>query len=269
MAPSQLSRAIAAGQWPLAIQSVTKYPERKACKRSGLFDGRTDSKLYPLHEALIAQASLACVQALLEAAPSIVQQPESSFQRLPLHCACRKKASGAVIALLIQEYPLACQHMDSLQRLPLHYALTNGADLPVLNLLLHVGGPHAVRGRDYEGWTPVHVAIRYGKPPSIVRALLQAFPQSVLISTHKGNRMSNLVPPTSPHREEILQLIEQTTAYLSPELRNNALPRPGRMIDEAPTPTTSYCAPDVGDDPPPLHIGDFPQSLQSQEQQQQ
>ncbi|KAL7577038.1 hypothetical protein ACA910_006781 [Epithemia clementina (nom. ined.)] len=239
MPPSPLSRAITAGQWSLATELVRRYPElaHKACTRTDLFDGRTCSQVYPLHEALMdSQAPLSCIQALVQAAPLLLRHPESSFQRLPLHCAFRKSASPDILRYLIAEYPAACQQVDALQRLPLHYALTNGADPEILAMVVQMGGSQAVRSCDYQGWTPVHVAVRYGVSLRFIETLLRAFPEAVLRSTNEGNNLTQLIPWQTKkggalYRWEVERMIEDTLVALGA--------RPTKLIEESTFTTNS------------------------------
>ena len=94
----------------MASKLAKRFPEqaRKKSNREGLFDGRTHAKLYPIHEALVANAPLHCVKALVEAYPAGLTKAESSYHRLPLHCACRKNADPAVIGYLVRKNKQAC-----------------------------------------------------------------------------------------------------------------------------------------------------------------
>ena len=235
MAPSALSQAIANGQWSLATQIAKQYPEqaRKKSNRDGFFDGQANSKLYPLHEALVANASFQCIKAIVEAYPAILRKPETSYNRLPLHCACRKNANPSVVAYLLEQYKPACLEGDSLLRLPIHYALTNGANPEVISILIQAD-PASVRGYDRFGWTPVHVAVNVGASPTIVESMLKAFPESVLLRTNKRSSMRSVVPKLSPHKEEHRRLINETREAVKlslhlPSLRHNSM-RASRMI---------------------------------------
>ena len=235
MAPSALSKAIANEEWSLATKIAKQYPEqaRKKSNRDGFFDGQTNSKLYPLHEALVANAPFQCIKAIVEAYPPILRKPETSYNRLPLHCACRKNANPSVVAYLIEQYKPACLEEDSLLRLPIHYALTNGANPEVISILMQAD-PASARGYDRFGWTPVHVAVNVGASPRIVESMLKAFPESVLLKTNKRNSMRSVVPKLSPHQEEHRRLINETRQAVTlslhlPSLRQNSM-RASRMI---------------------------------------
>ena len=229
IARTDLSNAIVNRQWSVATMIAKKFPEqaRKKSKRDGLFDGETVSKLYPLHEALVENAPLECVKAIVEAHPPILQKQESSYERLPLHCACRKTADSQVIAYLVEQYKRACLKEDCLGRLPIHYALTNGADPEVIAILMQAD-PASVRGCDYIGWTPVHVAVNVCASPSIVESMLKVFPESVLLKTSKHNSLHGVIPTASPYKEEHSRLINETCKAVEsninlPSLRENSM----------------------------------------------
>lgn len=118
--PSELSSAITSEQWERVVQICNTQPT--AAKtwtiRHGLFEGIKDASVLPIHEALVAGAPFQIIEALLFAYPDSVFCKESSYQRLPLHCACRKNAMLDVVDLLLQKYADAALTADSLGRLP-------------------------------------------------------------------------------------------------------------------------------------------------------
>ena len=121
--PSDLSNAIIEEQWDRCISICQSQPSvaKSWTNRLGLFEGIKDSKVLPIHEALVAEAPYNVIEALLHAYPDSVYCKESSYQRLPLHCACRKNARLDVVDLLCQQYPDAALTADSLGRLPREY----------------------------------------------------------------------------------------------------------------------------------------------------
>ena len=136
--PSELSTAITSEKWERVVQICNVKPgaAKTWTTRQGLFEGIKDANVLPIHEALVAGAPYECIQALLFAYPDSVFCKESSYKRLPLHCACRKNAIAQIIELLLKHYADAALTADNLGRLPLHYALSNGANDGVINILL-------------------------------------------------------------------------------------------------------------------------------------
>lgn len=119
-APSPLSKSIMNDRWDEAINIARNQPDKAKIwgMRQGFFEGLKDSTVLPLHECLVANGPVELVQAIIYAYPKGVQQKESSYQRLPLHCACRKNANPKVIQLLLEADAEAALVADSLGRLP-------------------------------------------------------------------------------------------------------------------------------------------------------
>ena len=118
--PSSLSKMITSEQWDRVVQLCQGSPSeaKKWTTRQGFFEGMKDANVLPIHEALVAGAPFPIIQALLNAYPDCVFCKESSYQRLPLHCACRKNAVPEVVDLLLRKYADAALTPDSLGRLP-------------------------------------------------------------------------------------------------------------------------------------------------------
>jgi ankyrin repeat protein len=178
--PSELSEAITSDQWERVIQLSNVKPNaaKTWSNRHGLFEGIKDANVLPIHEALVAGAPYPSIEALLLAYPDSVYCKESSYKRLPLHCACRKNAIIQVVDLLLKNYADASLTADNLGRLPsksaelsrspfllstltliclflllVHYALSNGANDELIDMLLKYS-PNSARGFDKRGWTP-------------------------------------------------------------------------------------------------------------------
>ena len=119
-APSLLSKSIMNDRWEEALNIARTQPEKAKVWgwRQGFFEGLKDSNVLPLHECLVGNGPVEVVHALISAYPKGVQQKESSYQRLPLHCACRKNANPKVIQLLLQADSEGALVADSLGRLP-------------------------------------------------------------------------------------------------------------------------------------------------------
>ena len=118
--PSDISNAITSEQWERVVQicQTSSSAAKSWTTRHGLFEGIKDANVLPIHEALVAGAPFPSVEALLFAYPDAVYCKESSYQRLPLHCACRKNAQIDVVDLLLTKYADAALTADSLGRLP-------------------------------------------------------------------------------------------------------------------------------------------------------
>ena len=117
---TELSQAITSEKWERVFQICNAQPgaAKVWTVRHGLFEGIKDANVLPIHEALVGGAPYAIVEALLRAYPDSVYCKESSYQRLPLHCACRKNAIKDVVELLLKHYGDAALTADTLGRLP-------------------------------------------------------------------------------------------------------------------------------------------------------
>lgn len=208
-APSELSRAIAEENWSTALR-LAKSPDQ--CKvwstREGFFDGKTNADCLPLHEALVGHAPFEVIEQLVKSYPGALTAAETSYKRLPLHCACRKNADANVVQLLVSQHKGSCLAADSLVRCPIHYALTNGADDDICEILLKAA-PAAARSVDDRGWTPLHVAVNVGASKKVVEMLTNAYPEATLIRTQKGTSI-RVSAGKSPNQGEIEDLIWQT-----------------------------------------------------------
>ncbi|KAL7562213.1 hypothetical protein ACA910_013468 [Epithemia clementina (nom. ined.)] len=211
MSPTDLSRAIVNGQWTRAAQIAKDSPRQAEVwsRRDGFFDGSTPADVLPLHEALVANAPLECVVAIVEANPGALMKQESSYDRVPLHCACRKHVNPEVVEALAKRCTAACLEPDQLERLPIHYALSNGADPEVINILMKYG-PSAARSYDHRGWSPVHVAVNLGASEQVVKSLLDAYPEVVLTRTNRGHSISRVIPKNAKNRRELAKLVSET-----------------------------------------------------------
>lgn len=117
---SGLSEAITSDNWDKVVQICQTKPSAAQTwtTRQGLFEGIKDANVLPIHEALVAGAPLHVIEALLSAYPDSVYCMESSYKRLPLHCACRKNAIPEVVEILMTRYADAALTADNLGRLP-------------------------------------------------------------------------------------------------------------------------------------------------------
>jgi hypothetical protein len=230
MAPrssSELSRCITTDDWINVENIATDHPAqaRQSSQRHGFFEGLRDSTCLPLHECLVAAtAPLAATAAVLAAYPDAVHCTESSYLRLPLHCACRRHADPAVVALLLDYHDGACLIPDQLGRLPLHYALSNGAEPSVVQLLLQ-RRPEAARGVDARGWTPLHVAASMGADSTIVQALLAAHPAAVVLRTKKGSSVLKCLHKQCPNRQQLKELLLAARQEFDANFRSPLLQR--------------------------------------------
>lgn len=91
--------------------------------------------------------------------------------------------------------------------LPLHAAMIFGAPLTVVKALLDAFALGA-RARDDQGMLPLHLLFRQGGQQEVVALLLQAFPDSVEIENCKGlTPLAIAKASTSPNRDEYVEAL--------------------------------------------------------------
>jgi ankyrin repeat protein len=206
---NELSLAIANLDWVRAEKLAREEPSLAAQwnKRSGLFDGVKKTYCLAIHEAIISNAPASTVLAIIEAHPDGVRTKESSYSRLPLHCACKNaNVDPSVIAVLIKVHNSACLVPDNVGRLPIHYSLSNGADTTVIFLLLN-SHPDSAKGVDLNGWSPLHVACSVGNKRAIA-ALLEIYPEATFSRTDKGSTPILCLSKTMENRNEVKQMLK-------------------------------------------------------------
>jgi ankyrin repeat protein len=162
----------------------------------------------PLHCALLRLASVDVINVLLKAYPEAAEVPMIGGW-LPLHYALLQEASKDVINMLYKAYPKAVQVQNEYGNFPLHYACTSqfylrDSSLEVLNLLI-AAYPEGIDAKDREDKLPsdylkdaisdengtehlylLHAAVIGGFSTSLVKLLLQAFPESCMQKDNDG-----------------------------------------------------------------------------------
>jgi hypothetical protein len=231
---SALSQAITSEQWDHAKMLIEQKKElaRLYSSRPGFFEGVKQSTVLPIHEACANnEAPFALIVAIVKAYPGCLHQPESAYQRLPLHIACRKNANLKVVEFLLESHLQASLVPDSLGRLPLHYALSNGAEYDLINMLLS-RSPDSARGYDRRGWLPLHVACSVGASTKVIECILKAYPEASIIQTNKGTSVERCMEShQAANKNEVLQLIFDCRTMVNSRLGKPAKrPSAGRVV---------------------------------------
>jgi hypothetical protein len=171
--------------WPNATRirvQDTPADETLAADAWGRQEAWPTGKRLPLHLAVIANASLAVIEKLIEAYPESAQDYDAHGV-LPLHHATQF-ASDAVIMHILAAYPLACQKRTRNQdyRLPLHLSLNfRNSDHVVLELLRAF--PGACKLKAPYGWLPLHIAAYYGASDAVLTALADSYSHATFVRT--------------------------------------------------------------------------------------
>mmetsp|Transcript_22736 Transcript_22736/g.64402 ORF Transcript_22736/g.64402 Transcript_22736/m.64402 type:complete len:242 (+) Transcript_22736:300-1025(+) len=229
---SELSQAITQDQWDVALGLCQSKPESAKVwtLRQGLFEGIKDSSVLPLHEALVGGAPYAIVAAILNAYNEAIYAKESSYKRLPLHCACRKNAMLQVVDLLLKMNREAALIADNLGRLPIHYALSNGANDLVIDALLKAQ-PNSARGFDKRGWTPLHVACGVGASTHVIKSILSCYPEAVIMRTQKGSTAMQCLNLTkAANKKEVQSILKKYHKRVDAQFKPAAKPDSERVM---------------------------------------
>ena len=190
------------------LLETKKDLSRVYSSRPGFFEGVKLSTVLPIHEACAnSEAPFALIEAIVKAYPACLRLPESAYQRLPLHIACRKNANLKVVMFLLESYVQASLAPDTLGRLPLHYALSNGAESELVDMLIS-RSPNSARGTDRRGWLPLHVACSVGASTSVIQCILNAYPEASIIQTNKGTSVEKCMEShQAANKAEVFQLL--------------------------------------------------------------
>lgn len=100
---------------------------------------------------------------------------------------------------------------------PVHYALSNGANHAIVDCILKQR-PNSARGFDKRGWTPLHVACGVGADMYVIKAIVECYPEAVLMRTNKGSTAKQCLGLTNaPNKAEVKRLLQ--SAYSKVEKR--------------------------------------------------
>jgi len=139
-----------------------------------------------LHLAIHAKCTEAVVLKILDAHPEGAKEHERMDEKLPLHVACEKMASDAVISGLLVANFLATRETSKHGFLPLHAAAEHPTSNFVMGLLL-MAGPDAPKAKANDGSLPLHRACKRQAPFSVVQRLLEAYPDGTKQADVRGN----------------------------------------------------------------------------------
>jgi ankyrin repeat protein len=90
---------------------------------------------------------------------------------LPLHMACRSKASAGIVKMLLDQYPMATEVQNS------------------------------------DGDLPLHLACKYGSSADVVRMLIDASPRSTQVKNKAGKKPSDLLEDTTVESDTLLHQV--------------------------------------------------------------
>jgi ankyrin repeat protein len=159
----------------------------------------------PLHIAVRNQKNVNAAEAvlqLIEAYPSAAHILDNN-KELPVHCALRLGASAIVISRLLDANPSSLRCADADKDLPLHRGLeVTGTDEDVIIRMVQMQ-PTSCQKRNRRGDLPLHDAIRSGKSVRIVVAVVEVFPDAIVIADNEGWNPIHLVTSSRLYRNEV------------------------------------------------------------------
>lgn len=119
-------------------------------------------KYLPLHLILELSSSDALIRRVLTVCPDMIKMGDDAM-RLPLHVAAsRCKGEDNKIALeILDKFPPAAKHRDIFGRLPLHVALSSRGNISIVKALLEVYPESGVQECERKSNIPLHMAIEY------------------------------------------------------------------------------------------------------------
>eukprot|EP00551_Chaetoceros_affinis_P015980 CAMPEP_0203695234 /NCGR_PEP_ID=MMETSP0091-20130426/6743_1 /ASSEMBLY_ACC=CAM_ASM_001089 /TAXON_ID=426623 /ORGANISM="Chaetoceros affinis, Strain CCMP159" /LENGTH=457 /DNA_ID=CAMNT_0050566741 /DNA_START=144 /DNA_END=1514 /DNA_ORIENTATION=+ len=243
-----LFRAISAENWELVCTICDSKPYKAEAWHNavGFFDAHRSSKILPLHQACIFHPTKDAIVHIIQAYPYALHSKETGYGRVPLHIACHSNASLACIEVLVEHHPSATTEQDIIGRVPLHYALSNGASYDIVKTLMdaavRVSGRDGLRYicsvADFNGWLPIHVACFMGASAQVLSELVNAYPEGVDAETKKRSTPGGLLKAItmSPQKKNVLESILLTkgdtdSPYASRPARTN-IEKVVRMSDE-------------------------------------
>mmetsp|Transcript_15011 Transcript_15011/g.34801 ORF Transcript_15011/g.34801 Transcript_15011/m.34801 type:complete len:1189 (+) Transcript_15011:85-3651(+) len=159
------------------------------------------------------QVPLKVVQLLLGCNTRAAGVPDSQ-NYLPLHHACQMGGNPEVIKALIEAYPDATGALTRKQDSPLSLACTSNSSAETVQLLIKAN-PKVLTQKNNYGFCPLHCVCRAHQPRmGIVKALVDACPESVNLQTHSAETPLHLASSNTGAFVGVLQLLVQTQAKL-------------------------------------------------------
>jgi hypothetical protein len=173
----------------------------------------------PLHMATMKGASVDVVRYMVEASTQSLQTVDREGN-LPLHYAAMY-SSAAVVKLMADLSPDACQHANDRIRLPLHLLCARiwDQDSLALSLLMNIirHHPGALRLPERQGRLPLHLACEQGRPrQDIVKLLVTSFPAGLLCEEVESGRTPLVIcewmQSSGSHGNELIVFLREKTS---------------------------------------------------------
>jgi len=176
-------------KWERALKEAQKNPAlvRDLYLVEGFYDGKITSHVNALHMAGALGAPANVIQVLSNVYPPAAIESDKKYGRNPLHIAVMAGANIETISALLRADVKAARQQDNNGRVPLHYACKDQKNSESTTRLLLRAYPEGALVADESGFLALHVACRYGKSINVIRMLIRASPDSLMMKTKKGN----------------------------------------------------------------------------------
>jgi ankyrin repeat protein len=236
---------------------------------------RNKEGVCPLDVACLYGAPLEVIQFLAEQYPAAVKIRYKSgrwrwsnrmsillHRRLPLHWACRGKASLEVIRCLLELEPDAISSPGLRGMLPLHEACRSNRrpESESLMVIQYLVGkyPDAVKTTDMEcGFLPLHAALGRcpGRSADVIKFLIKCHRKALTIETKTGQLPIHLACARETPVQVIQCMVKQYNASIVARDNRGKLPLEIACRRNAPADVLESIVADAwGDDWPPLHF---------------
>ena len=155
------------------------------------------------------QVPIKVLRLLLGCNPRAAGVPDSQ-DYLPLHHACEMGGNPEVIKALVDAYPDATGALTRKQDSPLSLACTSNNSAETVQLLINANRK-VLTQKNHFGFCPLHCVCRAHQPRmGIVKALVDACPESVNLQTHSGETPLQLASSNTGAFVGVLQLLAET-----------------------------------------------------------
>jgi ankyrin repeat protein len=177
----------------------------------------------PLHHAIRCGMSYGVIEFLVGESPRSVREPTyHRYLALHLHLMFAKQhhsqnLSLALVRLLLSHFPSAIRDKGGREEeedeeedndlLPLHIAADHDAPLSVIRFLVQAY-PDALNVRSAEGWLPLHFALRRSDSPDVIRFLVDECPPSLQV-IQGGRRVALHVAAERARKIEIIRIVHR------------------------------------------------------------
>lgn len=224
---NDLKQAINDNEWDKVSSIISADPSllRKHYFLPTFLGGYKEaSDVLPIHHICSRDdVPLHLIQSMVSLYPKSVHKTETSLRRTCLHIALLRCQPDEIIFFLLEANPDATQMQDRLGRVPLHYACSNYRSSSVVKKIIQIF-PQCVRAPDRKSWwTPLHIAVTANVDPDVVELMTTVCPEAVLMALKSTSTTVDLAEGNEfQNRDEILRIVSKKVEELQslPEYKN-------------------------------------------------